>query len=455
MAIEIREYIGNHMNISESSSKMFMNLKEGYNTVDPINKDSIMQDIEGIHVGPTRNFTWYMEEALDSSIPSWTKPYQRPLIMHHNEKDGKIIGRVVNAIKLTVNTRSGTPALLFTCNVPDKEGKEQILDGRLKTTSIGVIAHDVRCSICSKQVELDDHGYPECGHVRGNVYNNEACYWQIYKMEAKELSYVIVPSDVYAHNIRTYSPENKDIEVKESLELNEGAVKNMAIEKNLETTTEPVAKVAGKTIDETVKEGTPVADSITTTEDTIKEDKEEPKKEKVEVEELKAELEKIKEDLIKAEAEKANCIKELGDIKISLADATVKVDKAARELGAEVALKESVENELIAVKTELREATVENLNSLRANLNKTIFTTEALESRTFESIKDSIKDLKEELTGLDSVKHITESTDPTLKTTEALEKNKETTELDVKENKTVGNIDLEEGLNKLMAKFLL
>ena len=51
----------------------------------------------------------------------------------------------------------------------------------------------------------------------------------IYKIEAKELSYVIVPSDIYAHNTKTLKAEDylkankskKDIEAKES-NLKEG-----------------------------------------------------------------------------------------------------------------------------------------------------------------------------------------------------------------------------------------
>lgn len=438
MSIEIKEYIGNNMSIVESSTKMFMELKEGYNSVDPINKDSIMQDIAGIHVGPTRNFTWYTEEALDSSIPSWTKPYQRPLIMHHNEKDGKIIGRVVHAEKQSLNTRSGTPALIFTCNVPDKDGKEQILDGRLKTVSIGVIAHDVRCSICNKQVELDETGYPDCGHMRGNLYKNEVCYWMIYKMEAKELSYVIVPSDIYAHNLRTYSPDKKDIDIdiEESIDLKEGVLKTMTINKDIDKN--KIEAKEGQSIDEVVKEGSKVAEK--------------------EVEEVKeVELERVKKELEKAESEKIAYIKELDEIKISLTDATAKVDKAVKELAAEVELKESAENQLIAIKTELRESAEDNLNSLRVVLNKPIMTKETLEIRSFESIKDSIVDLKEEMKvkGLESVKHISEAVDPTIGDKDKKEKNKEKAKLNVKESNSNGNIDLEQGVKDLMAKFLM
>lgn len=456
MAIEIKEYIGSGMSLLESTAKMFLDLKEGYNTVDPIHKDSIMQEIEGIHVGPTRNFTWYTEEALDSSIHSWTKPYQRPLIMHHNEKDGKIIGRVMHAEKVTQNTRSGTPAIVFTCNVPDKDGKEQILDGRLKTTSIGVIAHDVRCSICKEQVQLDESGFPECGHMRGNVYKEQVCYWMIYKMEAKELSYVIVPSDVYAHNTRTYKPDSKDINIKENLELKEGVFKDMAIDKtNIETT-------EGQTIDETVKEGAKVAEPIVEpvkeepkAEPVKEEPKEEPVKEEPKEDPKDAEISKLKEDIKKLEENNATIAKDLAEVKVSLANSTVKVEKTMKDLGVEVALKESVEEQLIAVKTELREATEESFNSFRTLLNKPIMTAESLSSRNIESIKDSIADLKEEMKGLSSVKQIAEATDPTLQIKETKEKIKENKQAGVKESNSNGNIDLEEGMQHLMSKFLI
>ena len=207
MAIVIREYLGSPMGINENSFTPF-SLKENLATDYTIAEDSIMVDIEGIHVGPTRNFTWYTEQALKGSVKSWTTPYQRPLILHHNEKDGKIIGRVLSAHYTDVNTRSKTGALVFTCNVPEEDGKKGVKDGRLKTVSIGAIAHDVRCSICGHDISQ----YGECEHERGAEYDGQVCYWMIYEMEAKELSYVIVPSDIYAHNIKVYSPKkNKNI----------------------------------------------------------------------------------------------------------------------------------------------------------------------------------------------------------------------------------------------------
>ena len=443
MAIEIREYIGSDFNIKESTSIGPMNLSEGYLEQDPIAEDSIMQEIEGIHVGPTRNYTWYMEEALDYSIPTWTKPYQRPLIMHHNEKDGKIIGRIVHVEKLTKNTRSGTPALLFTCNVPDKDGKEQIQDGRLKTVSIGVIAHDVRCSICGQQVELDENGYPECGHVRGATYeDNEVCYWQIYKMEAKELSYVIVPSDIYAHNVRTYKPNKKKVKLQENLQ--EGMIKAMEIEK----TNNEVEVKEGQIIEEEVKKEGAVEEpkaAEATSEETKEEVKEAEKvEEKKELLEAEAEVEKLKE------AHKLALAK-IEELKDQLKAALVKAEKAEKELKAEVELKESVEANLIATTTELREALEDNLMTLRSSLNKPVIAKESLKARSKESILDSICDLKEEMQGLNSVKHITEAEDPTLKA----EKNEENSKIDVKESKSAGNINLGEAMQDLLSSFLM
>ena len=465
MSIEIREYIGSSMNITESTmTKRPVNLNENFNEIGPISKDSIIQFIEGIHVGPTRNFTWYTEEALESSVSTWTKPYQRPLIMHHNEKDGKTIGRILSVEYITRNTRSGTPALSFVCNVPDKDGKEQILDGRLKTVSIGVIAHDVRCSVCGEQIELDEYGSSVCGHDRGCEYEGETCYWMIYKMEAKELSYVIVPSDIYAHNTKTMKSEdylkttktNKDF--KESLiNLNEG-VTNMSVEnKNL---------TEGQIIDETVKDGEEItqkpeakeeekAPEVNKKEESKKESKEESKEEKKEsetpeVDPKDKEIEELKAKIEKIETEKESVTKELVALKKELEDSVKKVEEITVELNSketelkqEVELKEAVEN----AKLEIRESKENELNSLRRSLNKPVLVKEALTARSDESLRDAICDLKEELEGIANLKNVQKANDPTILS----EKNENNVKPNVKESKTVGNINVEEGLTDIFS----
>lgn len=457
MAIEIREYIGDSMNITESTVRGPINLNENFNEIGPISKDSIIQIIEGIHVGPTRNFTWYMNEALISSVPSWTKPYQRPLIMHHNEKDGKIIGRILTVDHKSQNTRSGTPALEFTCHVPDKEGIEQIKDGRLKTVSIGVIAHDVRCSICGEQVEIiDEDGNTACGHNKGNVYDDQVCYWKIYKMEAKELSYVIVPSDIYAHNIKTIpASEYQKSHIKENFK--EGVAINMS--EQVKDVKE--GQVKSQVIDEEVKKGEVAATEPEVKEPAKAEDpkaepeiKDGPKDEEPKVDPKDEKIKELEEKIKVLEAEKAAVAKDLLAVKDELKISAEKVEEATNKLTAkekeveqEVALKEAVENELAQVKVEIREAKESEFNTLRQSLNKEIVTKESLSNRSDESLNDAILDLKEELGGVRKLKTIQEAVNPTLDQ----EKNKNNIATDVKESKTVGNMNLEEGLQDIFS----
>lgn len=189
--------------------------------VDP---KSIMVDIEGAHSNVlTGNYTQYTPEGLIASISSWTDPYEKPCIMYHNEEDGKIIGRIKAVTYKQTDTRSDTPALLFTVNVPDEEAKQQIEDGRLSTVSIGINATDVRCSICGQNIAEG-----KCGHKRGQHYDDKLCYWIVNEFTGKELSYVITPSDPYAHNVKIYSPDD-NVELKETQE-------QMLMNENLDTT---------------------------------------------------------------------------------------------------------------------------------------------------------------------------------------------------------------------------
>lgn len=356
MAIVIREYLGSPMGVTENSFTPF-SLKENLATDYTIAEDSIMVDIEGIHVGPTRNFTWYTEQALKGSVKSWTTPYQRPLILHHNEKDGKIIGRVLSAHYTDVNTRSKTGALVFTCNVPEEDGKKGVKDGRLKTVSIGAIAHDVRCSICGHDISQ----YGECEHERGTEYDGQVCYWMIYEMEAKELSYVIVPSDIYAHNIKVYSPKkNKDI----TESLNEG-VKSM-------TTT--------NTVNENIKPTVIVEDA----------DKHQQEQEKQQVVK-NDDAQSTSNDSSQTEEETVETLK---STVISLQSVIAGLQRKAEK--AEAA-KKAAEEELVNAHTQVKEFAIEQISILREQLGRPSLEKATLIKRSQESLIDSIYDLKEEL----------------------------------------------------------
>ena len=214
MAIEIKEYVGHEfVSVNHTPTKLKNMTESSVETY--IDENSLMVDIEAIHSRVTRNNTYYSPECLKDSVPYWTNPYERPVIMHHNEKDGVIIGRIKSVEYKEAETRTGTPALVFTANIGDEEGKKGIKNGTLSTVSIGVIAHDLRCSICG--TNLAEEGL--CEHEKGETYDGKLCYWIINKMEPKEVSYVIVPSDIYAHNLRVYEAiKKKKSEVKESVD---------------------------------------------------------------------------------------------------------------------------------------------------------------------------------------------------------------------------------------------
>lgn len=448
MAIAIKEYLG-HEGFQvewnpQSGGPVNVTEAAGGNSISP---NSIMVDIEGIHVGPTRNFTWYTEQALQGSVPTWTKPYNRPLIMHHNEKDGKIIGRVQFVTYTDKNTRSGTGALLFTANVPDKDGKEQIEDGRLKTVSIGAIVHDCRCSICGHNIAEEG----ECEHKRGAMYDGKTCYWMIYSMEAKELSYVIVPSDIYAHNIRVYKPSKADMHV--AAHYNSEGVLNVSEATKIDPATGlPVTE--GQVIDEN-GDNSPAAPAEPTP----------PAKPETDVAELERKLAKAeaeakaeKERADKAEAEKAELLeknksveKDLEDTKVLLGQAEKNLKKAADDLVVKEAatiqernLREAAEGQVIELNKQIKTDLIEQVIVLRKTLGKPEMGREELASRSDESLKDAYMDLKEEFNNPNDVSKITPASNPTV--TENLEQGAGV----VKETKKPGNMDLTEGLENVL-----
>lgn len=364
------------MMIKEQIDKDFLSIVDGFNqhldlseaagnsVIDP---NSIMVEIEGIHAAPfaTRNYTRYTPNCLKKSVASWTNPYRRPLIKHHNEEDGEIIGRICEAKYITKNTRSETPALLFTVNIPGEQAKADVKSGLLETTSIGVIAHSVKCSICGQELANGE----TCEHERGAIYNGETCYWDIHEMEAKELSYVIVPSDMYAKNIDIYPATASNSKVKafaeslnQDLNLTKGDITDMPEDLKVKLQ-ESEAKVTALT-----QEVTELKEAATQTSEKI------------------AELEKTNSDLT---AVKESLEQELEGLKTEKDDLTQKMTEAAQ-------MREGLETQVAEVKAELKEALVQNFVTMREALGHTDVDVEAVKNRSEESIKDSISDLSKD-----------------------------------------------------------
>lgn len=414
MALMIREYTGDKF-IKTNEIKTPLSLTEATietNVSDEaIDPNSLMVEIEGIHAYPhaTRNFTRYMPKCLKNSISLWTTPYRRPLIKHHNEENGEIIGRICAAEYKTSKTLSGTPALVFTVNVPGEEAKKDVKNGILSTASIGVMAYDVRCSICGTHLEDGD----ECEHERGREYTvngkKEVCYWDVYSMEPKELSYVIVPSDIYAKNTKIYpatNSRNKPI-IKEC--LNNKGVKKMPNNDDLE------------------KELKEAKDKI-------------------------AKLEQDIKDLTEDKTNSENKISELTETNSKLAKQVADLNEAKNKLEEEkleeAQLREGVENALAEAKKETREYMVHTLQAMRQAIGKEALADEMIKNRTVDSIKDSICDLKEEFNLKTSKKNPANSLpNPDNLKNPTLANNKPVKEKKEKQN---SNIDLEEGLKNIV-----
>lgn len=290
MAIEIKEYVD--FKSSEPTKNNGIVIRESAAIAAPqqmISPDSLMVEIEGIHSDVlTINCTQYSKKCLENSIPYWTEPYEKAVIMHHNDEDGQIIGRVKKA-EMIDSKRSGTAAINFTCNIGDESGIKGIKNGTLSTVSIGAVAYDVRCSICGCNVAES-----VCEHKKGCTYDDELCYWIVEDMEPREVSYVILPSDKYAQTMKVYKPGKKDL--KESVEV----IEEMSVRDELfKTITESVVE------DEQVE----VKEKVEVDEE-VKEEKEEKKEDKVEKEEVKeeeieeAEDKKAEEEEEKKEADK-------------------------------------------------------------------------------------------------------------------------------------------------------
>jgi len=443
MAIMIREYLGSEgLEVQWDHQEVETGLDVTESTFDDISPQSIMVDIEGIHVGPTRNYTWYTDGALQGSIPTWTKPYLRPLIMHHNEKDGKIIGRIRFVTYTDKNTRSGTGALIFTANVPDPEGKEQIQDGRLKTVSIGVIVHDCRCSICGQNIAEDG----PCEHERGQKYDGKVCYWVIHSMEAKELSYVIVPSDIYAHNIRVYKPSKANMNMAANFE-NKGVL-------NVSEANKLTGIVEETIIDENGEK--PVEGTETQTVDNTTELEKENENLKQKVKELEDKVNGLVEENEKLTKASEAAQKELEDTKVLLNKAQKSIDEAQQaleakesELNNEIKLRESLEDQIVQLNTQVRENAIDKIIMLRGFLGKPVITKEELEKRSDDSLNDAINDLKEEFEKIGNVTQITQVGSPAL-----VENDDNNQGTSVKEPKNTGNIDLAEGLEQVFSQLL-
>ena len=199
--MDFREYIGFSPTSENVTIKESVIRPIGQSSYSDNSDNKLIVEIEAVHAYPyvTRNSTRYAYQGLEDSLSEWTHPYNIPIIMHHNDQDGQIIGRAIDARLGDSKRLVGSKALFITAEILDEKAQKDIKSGLLSTVSIGMTGHDVRCSICGQ-----DLNEGPCKHVRGESYDGQTCCWDFFSMSPIELSYVIVPSDKYAKNMKVY-----------------------------------------------------------------------------------------------------------------------------------------------------------------------------------------------------------------------------------------------------------
>jgi hypothetical protein len=446
MSLEIKEEISAvifYKDVGSLDAKESVDVAPVFQAVpSAISPDSVNVDIEGIHSIVTRNFTYYSPECLKNSVPYWTSPYEKPVIMHHKDKDGVQIGRIKN-VEYLEKTRPGIPGLLFTVNIGDEAGIKGVKNGTLSTVSIGAIVHKATCSICGQNIAAEG----ECEHKRGKYYDDKLCYWIMDEMEPKELSYVIVPSDKYANTVKIYNPHKKAM--KES--YSEGdANEAMNIFDNLDLSmAEPEVKPeVQESANEEVQEAADVAEPEIKEEPKAEEkepqaEEEKPEEKQEEVEEKKEEEQedKSKEELLDLVKKQEKLIAELKD--------DIKYLKG--KLDKERSIKESLEVEILQFKQANKMHLAEQICDLRKELGLREESMDDLMMLSEESLNSSIKTFMEfkesntfnvnKLPKIDSAALVSEEQDNTSKeVTESLN------------NKNNSNIDYEEDIDDWFKK---
>ena len=443
MALEVKEEVSAiifYKDIGTVDAKESVDVAPAFQAVpSAVSPSSINVDIEGIHSIVTRNFTYYSPECLKMSIPYWTSPYEKPVIMHHKDKDGVQIGRV-KSVEFLEQSRAGCPGLLFTCNIGDDAGIKGVKNGTLSTVSIGAVIHKATCSICGQNIAADG----ECEHKRGKKYDDKLCYWIMEEMEPKELSYVIVPSDKYANTVKIYKPRKN--ETQES--YNEGDVdKTMDMFKDLDLSMaqpEPKAQeaVEEKKEPEKAEPEAPKVEPAVEPEPEVEpvKEPEQPKEEEEKKEEPKEE-EKSKEELLDLVKQYK---KQVDDLLEDVKYLKAKLDK-------ERGFKEALELELLEIKQLNKMHLVEQVCGLRRELGLREEAVEDLMMLSEESLNSSIKTFMEfKESNTFNVNKLPKINSEALVSTEQDNTVKEITES--ANNKNMSNIDFENDIEDWFKK---
>lgn len=155
---------------------------------------TLVPDIECIHAGLTKNYTFYPAEKLrgnpetHTGIYSWTYPYEKPMLKNHDTSLDPL-GRIVEATFASQGL-TGQNAVVIRPKLIDQDAIEKVKNGTFKTVSIGGSTDSLICSICGT-----DNIHDACEHWPGQEYDGSMCYFIVGNLTFNECSFVNVPAD--------------------------------------------------------------------------------------------------------------------------------------------------------------------------------------------------------------------------------------------------------------------
>jgi hypothetical protein len=376
-------------------------LDESAGTIAKINPDTVKQltessadkgkkklivQMEAIHVGRTANYTFYTEQGLKDGLNSWTHPYNKPVLTHHNSHNGETIGRILRA-EFAETTMSGRKGLIFTCEITDPEAVEKVLDGRYQTVSIGATTDKVTCNLCGT-----DRTKEWCEHWRGEEYEGQVCHYSIGTTFGREVSYVNVPADEDAGNFSVSIEDGATNEASmEIYQIAEGQMQSVKLPGiNLyESASDDIRQLVDGLM--TINEGG--TQTMTVNKDLTEA-------------ELVTKLTEAQADLTEAQNQVTDLTTKLTEANNALATQVVektKVDALLVEANADV---DRLTTENAALIEKSHKDLVEKVVELKTMLRKSDVVGKEKEeavaehlTRTEESLRDAVKDLQAEMAG--------------------------------------------------------
>jgi len=208
--------------IKDSVNRMSHKLKDqvGNMVLDSANtseKVSLLSEIDVTHSCIVNgNYGFYQDDKLRKSVDSWTKPFPKPVQVHHDshrDPVGRNVGSVYRTIPAALMPQvqnasvrnsdysyRGLGYIRNLVNTTDPDAVAKVLNGRYMTVSVGGETDSMVCSICTRDWLVDGR----CEHRFGNTYEDyetgekQLAYWIGGNMMWDELSYVNNPADVFA-----------------------------------------------------------------------------------------------------------------------------------------------------------------------------------------------------------------------------------------------------------------